>query len=303
MHEQNKKYLIQFPRFENRMMKKLLLLFLIIFVCIHSFAKDLPAYQLFDAHGKKVSFEKMIKKLIQKDVVLIGEMHNNAISHWMELEITKACQTKKSLVLGAEMFEQDDQHSLNNYLQGKISVKGLDSTARLWKNYKTDYAPLVNFAKEQQLPFIATNIPRKYASAVAKEGFEALEKLSAEEKLWIAPLPIPFDPSLPGYKKMLTMMGGHTSPNMPKAQASKDATMAHFILLNLGENQLFIHYNGSYHSEYDEGISWYLKKGRPTLKIGTIATVSQKDLKKLSIENLNKADFILCVDQDMTNTY
>lgn len=289
--------------FRKQPMKNLLLWILLLFISPILYGKDLPAYQLFDAKGKKISFEKMLKKLVQQDVVLVGELHNNAISHWMELEITKACQLQRSLVLGAEMFENDNQNALNNYLQGKISAKGLDSSARLWKNYPTDYAPLVNFAKEQKIAFIATNIPRKFASLVSKQGFEALEKLSVEEKTWIAPLPIPYDAELPGYKKMLTMMGEHTSPNMPKAQASKDATMAHFIDTHLGENQLFIHYNGSYHSENFEGISWYLKKSKPTIKIATIATVSQKELKNLEKENLNKADFILCVDEDMTNTY
>jgi uncharacterized iron-regulated protein len=284
-------------------MKNFLLWIVVLVMVPKLLAKDLPAYQLFDAKGKRISYEKMIKKLVQQDVVLIGELHNNAISHWMELEITKACQLKRSLVLGAEMFEHDNQNALNNYLQGKINAKGLDTTARLWKNYTTDYAPLVNFAKEHQLAFIATNIPRRFASLVAKQGLEALEKLSPEEKSWIAPLPISYDPELPGYKKMLSMMGEHTSPNMPKAQASKDATMAHFIFKNLGENQLFIHYNGSYHSEYFEGISWYLKKSNPNIKIATIATVSQKNLQNLDSENLNKADYILCVDEDMTNTY
>ena len=55
--------------------------------------------------------------------------------------------------VGAEMFEQDNQAALNLYLNGKMTEKGLDSAARLWKNYKTDYAPLVNLAKENKLNF------------------------------------------------------------------------------------------------------------------------------------------------------
>jgi uncharacterized iron-regulated protein len=46
----------------------------------------------------------------------------------------------------------------------KLDQKQLDSTARLWKNYKTDYKPLVDFAKENYFDFIATNMPRRYAS-------------------------------------------------------------------------------------------------------------------------------------------
>ena len=198
-------------------MIKLLSLFLVLSISLQAF--DKPAYVLYNAKGKKVSYEKMLKNLQKQDVVLIGELHNNPISHWLELEITQALSEKRQLVLGAEMFERDNQAALTNYLQGKITAKGLDSSARLWKNYKTDYAPLVNFAKEKNLPFIATNVPRKYASQVSRGGFESLVNLTSEEKAWIAPMPIAYDANLPGYQKMLTMMGEHTSPNMPKAQA------------------------------------------------------------------------------------
>lgn len=102
---------------------------------------------------------------------------------------------------------------------------------------------------------------------------------------------------------MLTMMGEHTSPNMPKAQALKDATMAHFLFSNWKPGALFIHYNGSYHSEYHEGISWYLKRSKADIKITTIATVSQKEIDTLFPENHLKADYIICVEEDMTGTY
>lgn len=282
-------------------MIKLLSLFLVLSISLQAF--DKPAYVLYNSKGKKVSYEKMLKNLQKQDVVLIGELHNNPISHWLELEITQALSEKRQLVLGAEMFERDNQAALTNYLQGKITAKGLDSSARLWKNYKTDYAPLVNFAKEKNLPFIATNVPRKYASQVSRGGFESLANLTSEEKTWVAPMPIAYDANLPGYQKMLTMMGEYTSPNMPKAQALKDATMAHFLFTNWTPGSLFIHYNGSYHSEYYEGISWYLKRSKADIKIATIATVSQKEINSLLPEHLLKADYIICVEEDMTGTY
>jgi uncharacterized iron-regulated protein len=266
-------------------------------------AQHKPAYVLYNAKGKKVSYKKMMNLLKGKDIVLFGEFHNNPISHWLQLEVTKDCRQYRDLVLGAEMFEQDNQPVLDLYLQDKLSANGLDSSARLWKNYPTDYAPLVNFAKENKIAFAATNVPRRYASMVARGGFEALDTISAQQKEWIAPLPIAFDPELNGYKKMLEMMGGHGGENLPKAQAIKDATMAHFILKYYKPGSLFIHYNGAYHSENYEGIVWYLKKQNPVLKIVTITTISQKDVHHLLKENKNKADFIICVDEDMTTTY
>ena len=266
-------------------------------------AQDKKAYQLFDKNGKKTTYKKLLKKTGLSQVLLFGEYHNNAISHWLELKIAKDLAQENKLVLGAEMLEADNQKQVNQYLAGEINQKQLDSVARLWKNYTTDYKSLVDFAKEKRFPFIATNIPRRYAAMVSKNGFEALDKLTDEEKSWIAKLPIPYDASLPGYVEMMKMMGDHTSPNMPKAQASKDATMAHFINKNLDKNTIFIHYNGTYHSDNFEGINWYLKTYNPDIKIITISTVEQKELSKLEPENYKKADFILVIDEDVTKTY
>lgn len=268
-----------------------------------SFGQDKQAYEIFDAKGTKTSYEKIIQTALKNKIVLFGEYHNNPIVHWLQYEFTKDLFAKKGLVLGAEMFETDNQNQLNDYLSGKINQKVLDSTARLWKNYKTDYKPLVDFAKDKKISFIATNIPRKYASMVYKKGLEELQTISFEEKKLMAPLPIEFNGELPGYKDMLKMEGNHTGDKMPKAQAIKDATMGWFILKNLKENYIFIHYNGTYHSDNFEGISWYIKKHNPEISIMTIATVEQKDVKDLEEENHGKADFIIVVDEDMTKTH
>lgn len=284
------------------MKKYFLLLITALSVTLIS-AQDKPAYTIYNSKGKKVSYKKMMKSVSASNIVMFGELHNNPISHWLQYEVTKDLFETKKLTLGAEMFEADNQTVLNQYLKGEIDGKALDTLARLWPNYKTDYAPLVDFAAKNQLEFIATNIPRKYASLVFKTGFNALNGLSEEEKSWIAPLPIPFDSELPTYKNILKMMGEHGSPELVMAQATKDATMAHFILKNYDENAIFIHYNGAYHSDFYEGILWYLKKQKPDLNYSTITTVSQADITKLSEEHLNKADFIICVDEDMTTTY
>lgn len=276
---------------------------ILLFATIISSAQDRKPYQIFDKNGKKTSYEKLLKAGEKSEVVLFGEYHDNSVVHWLQLEITKDLAEKKDLVLGAEMLEADNQTQVNQYLKGEINQKQLDSSARLWKNYKTDYKPLVDFAKEKKFSFIATNVPRRYASLVFKKDLVALDSLSAQEKSWIAPLPIEFDINLPGYKSMMGMQGGHAGEKMPKAQAIKDATMAYFINKNRKENSVFIHYNGTYHSDNFEGINWYLRKLDAGIKIVTIATVEQKDISKLEAEHYNKADFILVIDEDVTKTY
>lgn len=279
------------------------LLILFFLLAIPAVAQNKMPYQIFDKKGKKVSYQKVLKAAEKSEVVLFGEYHDNSVVHWLQLELTKDLAEKKPLVLGAEMIEADNQKQLNQYLKGEINQKQLDTTARLWNNYKTDYKPLVDFAKAKSFPFIATNVPRRYASMVFKKDFSGLDDLSPEEKVWIAPLPIPFDINLPGYQKMLEMMGGHAGEKMPKAQALKDATMAYFIIQNLKSGTVFVHYNGTYHSDFFEGINWYINQYRKETKTVTIATVEQKNINQLKPEHLNKADFILVIDEDVTKTY
>jgi uncharacterized iron-regulated protein len=283
-------------------MKESLVVLCLLLIGSMAFSQKSP-YVIYNAEGKKVSYEKMKKTLLKKDIVLFGEYHDNPISHWLQYELTSDLHEDRDLILGAEMFEADNQVPLSEYISGNITNAELDSLARLWPNYKTDYAPLVDFAKENQLQFVATNIPRRYANLVYSKGFESLDTLSAEEKSWIAPLPIPFDSELPTYRKILEELGDHGSPELVKAQAMKDATMAYFILKNHEEGRLFIHYNGAFHSDYYEGILWYLKRERDDLDYATISTVSQDAVDQLQESNVGRADFIICVDSDMTRTY
>ncbi|MDR2222355.1 MAG: ChaN family lipoprotein [Flavobacteriaceae bacterium] len=277
--------------------------FILLLLSTTSFAQKGQVYQIYTDKGKKVSFEKMVKSLSVKDVVLFGEFHNNSMGHWLQLEFTKEMHKKRNLVFGAEMFESDNQLGLTNYLEGKSDEEQLKKEVRLWNNYKTDYRPLVEFAKEKQLQFVATNVPRRYASLLFKQGVSALDTLGIEEKKWIAPLPFPYDGDLPGYQKMLTMFEDHKDENLPKAQAIKDATMAYFISKNRKEADLFVHYNGSYHSNNQEGIVWYLKQYAPDLNVGTITMVESDNVEEFDKNNLDLANFIIVIDANILKSF
>ncbi len=285
---------------------------LILFILL-AFKMEKPAYRIFDQKGEATDYDTMLAQLKEADVILFGELHNNPICHWLQLELTQDLWNTKrqNLALGAEMFEADNQVILNEYLAGLITEKHLTNEAKVWNNYETDYKPLVDFAQKNNLPFVATNVPRRYASLVSKQGLEALENLSEKAQTWIAPLPIEVDLEMPAYAKMLEMMGGaHGSAmggmqpeNFAKAQAIKDATMAHFILENWDAGKTLLHFNGSYHSDNFESIVWYLQRSKPDLKIMTITSVEQAEVEELAAEHQDKANFVIAIPSSMTKTY
>ncbi len=286
-------------------MKKILVVFL-LYCGLGMQAQDLPVYTIFNKKAKSVNYGKMMRQLAEADVVLFGEQHDDAVVHWLQLQVIKSLHKDFPLVLGAEMFESDNQVILDEYLAGIITHKHFTTEAKIWKNYDTDYKPLLDFAKENQLPFVATNIPRRYASMVSREGLEGLNKLSAEARKWVAPLPIEVDLTRSGYAWMIETMGAHAQgdpANIARAQASKDATMAYFITRHLEAGKKFVHFHGTFHSNNFQGIYDYLKAARPDLKIVTIASVNQQGISQLEEENKALADFIIATPADGPRSY
>jgi len=157
------------------------------------------------------------------------------------------------------------------------------------------------------LRFIATNIPRRYASMIYKKGVDVLKELSPEALELIGPdIEEFFDPNTKAYAEMADKMGEHVPDNMlniQTAQAAKDATMAHFSLENFNQGDFLFHFQGSYHSNYDQGIIWWINKIQPGLKIKSITTLSQSEWNEMTEEEKTTiADYMLVVADNMTQT-
>ena len=285
-------------------MNKFITFTFLLFISV-SFSQE-KAFVIYNSKGKKVSFAALEKVALQKEFVFFGELHNDPIAHWLQGELLKKLYGKHgtALLAGSEMFEQDNQAQVNAYLAGKLTEKQFKDSCRLWTNFDTDYKPMLDFAKMNQIPWIATNIPRRYASLVFKKGVNALDTLSDLQKSWMCPLPFPVDTTLSQYAA-LTDSEMHMGPNFVRAQAIKDATMAHFLLKNFSPGKIIYHLNGSYHSDFKQSILWYLNYyGKIDYsRMMTISTVSQTDISTLEKEYLGKADFIICVPEAMTKTH
>jgi len=277
----------------------------VMFLANHMYSQEKKAYQIYSADSIQTNFGQMLDSLKTADIILFGELHNNPICHWLQLEVLQDLNADKSVILGLEMVERDNQEVFAKYLKDSITHEELDSSARLWNNYSTDYKPIIDSAKALGIPVFGTNVPRRFASQVYKQGVESLDSLSANEKGYLAPLPFPYDKELPGYKKMMDMFDdpAHANENLPKAQALKDATMAHFILQHLEKDHTFLHLNGSYHSDNYEGIVWYLKNEKPNLKVVTISSKEQDNISSLESQYDGIADFIIIIPNAMTKTY
>lgn len=263
--------------------------------------------QWYGVNGKKTDFSKVLKTCEEADIVLFGELHNNAVAHWYQLQVFRGLYTQYpgKVKLGMEMLETHQQAAVDSFLGGLLTTETFLKSQNFWPNHKTDYQPLLDDALKKSIPVIATNVPRKYARIVSKMGKQALDTLNANEKRLLCPLPYPVDTTLNCYKNLLSMGHGTQSSGyqFASAQALKDATMAHYILQNFNEGEKFLHLNGAYHSDYFESIVWYLKKEKPNLKIVVLSTNETEGLLAPNVEERKKGNFILVTDPDSPKSY
>jgi uncharacterized iron-regulated protein len=271
-------------------------------------------YRAFDARGRAVRLAEIVEALDRADVLIVGEMHNDAVGHLIEAELLRLADERvaaagrergRAVALSLEMFERDVQHVLDEYLGGLISERHFLLSSRPWRNYQTDYRPLVEYAKGRKLPVIAANAPARYVSRVTNNGPKSLEALPPQARAWLPPLP--FAPASPAYAaKFRAFMQSeaartatppaapgsappHAAPppnphaagaagplHLLDAQTLRDAAMAHAISEHLRQNEraLVLHVNGAFHSEGRLGVPEHLKLYRPRARVLVVTILS-----------------------------
>lgn len=271
-------------------------------------------YRIFDGAGNPANISRIIDAAGKSDVIFLGENHDDAVAHSLQAEIFKKLQenfgAKRSVALSLEMFERDAQIVLDEYLADLITEKKFLDDSRPWNNYKTDYRPLVEFAKQNKLAVIAANAPRRYVNMVSRGGRDSLRGLSPDAKKWLAPLPYA-EASERYSKKFTALMGGTTNDNhgVSKILASQtlwDATMAYSVseFLKKQKNALIVHLNGSFHTENRLGTAEQFLKFNPDAKILVITMRYEDDFTKFDKTRHEKlGDFVILTDAKIPRSF
>jgi uncharacterized iron-regulated protein len=264
-------------------------------------------YRIFDAKGNPASLVQILDAVGNNEVVFLGEQHDDATAHALQFEIFKAAVEKYSasrkMALSLEMFERDVQIVVNEYLAGLITEKKFLDDSRPWGNYKTDYRPLVELAKEKRFEVIAANSPRRYVNMVSRGGREKLNSLSPEAKKILPPLPYN-QPSEAYSNKFKALMGNSPEAtagidNILSSQSLWDAGMAYSISESLkkNKNELVVHLNGAFHTENRLGTVEHLLKYRPKTKVLVVTIRYEDDFKTFDqAKHGNIGDFVILTD-------
>jgi uncharacterized iron-regulated protein len=262
--------------------------------------------------GRFVTVDDLAGSLARADVAFIGEEHNDANSHRLELDLLEALARRRGeIVLSLEMFDRDVQEPLLHYAMGHIDEADFLAQARPWPQYARAYKPIVDFAIAKQWPIVAANVPRSIAATVAKAGLIALKAQPEPDKALFAK-DLKCDPEGPYFRRFADAMAGHGDPDEPlvtdssvdryyAAQCLKDETMAESIAQAYvagavdGKRPLVVSLNGAFHVEFEQGTVARTRRRLPDKSFVVITILPVPDLQAVSPDAVAKAraDFLV----------
>ncbi len=131
----------------------------------------------------------VLQKLAQADVVYLGETHDRLADHQAQLEILQALHhLRPQIAIGMEMFQRPYQSVLDRYIAGRLTDDALQDQSQYKKRWGYAwefYAPVLHFAKTNQLPVVALNTPTEATRKTSRLG---LDSLTLAERRFIPPL-------------------------------------------------------------------------------------------------------------------
>ncbi len=266
--------------------------------------------RVYDSDRKRFSdFEAMLADLARADVVFVGEQHDDPNTHRLELAILEGLARRRgNIALALEMFERDVQGLVSEYGAGSTAEEAFLKGSRPWPRYATDYRPLVEFAKSRQWPIVASNVPRRLASAVSKGGLAALKTSNGDSALYAADLRCPEDDyfdrfaetmashPMPGTEKMPAAEQRAMAQRFYESQCLKDETMAESVVKARGQGSpLVVHVNGSFHSDFGDGAAERVRRRLPRARVAVVSIlpVENLDILKPTKEDRKRADYLV----------
>lgn len=235
-------------------------------------------YQLYSPQGLAVSLSSLPVDLKSADVILIGEWHTHSGVHRFQTDLLKQLVNNNAkLALSMEQFTRDKQPIVDQYLKSEIGEQMLIREGNAWPNYESDYRPLVELAKQNQLDIIASNAPKSFVRCIGREGLNYLEKLDSNERTLVAKR---IDTSSSAYKDkfMASMHHGDSEQTERQyaAQLTWDATMAESIVdyINQHPGTQVMHIAGKFHTENALGTAAQIQALAPNLNIAVITPVT-----------------------------
>lgn len=190
---------------------------------------DPDEHAFFDGEGKPSDLDSFIASLADVDFVGFGELHHHPVGSRVELAMLEGMAAQaRPVALAMEFFEADQQPALDEYLSGAIDEPTFRERTKRDDNYERSHRPLIEFAKQNNIPVIAANAPRplvtRYRESGAATYADYLASLSDQDRALLPRTSVPPDDEFKA--RFLKTMGPHRGPAFYPAMALWNDAMA-----------------------------------------------------------------------------
>lgn len=239
-----------------------------------------------------VAPDALLDEVAGREVVLLGETHDQADHHRWQLHTLAALHSRRpDMVLGFETFPRRAQPVLDRWVAGELTAARFLAEVRwdeVWNVPAELYLPLFEFARLHRIPMVALNVDRKLTQAIAAKGWEGVPE--AEREGLSRPAAAP-----EAYLKELERVHrehGEKTPfrNFVDAQQAWDRAMAE-ALARAPRSRLAVGIVGSGHLRHGHGVALQLRD-LGVRRIATLLPVEREECRDLAA-GIADAAFVL----------
>lgn len=235
--------------------------------------------------GEPIDTVGLMRELVKKKVVLLGETHDRADIHiWQRDVAANLLSYGADIALGFEMFPRRVQPALDAWTAGEVTEAEFLEASEwkdVWGFPAELYLPLFRLARAFRLPMLALNCRRGLVTEVGKHGWDAIPEADRDGLT-------PAKPATPAYRKYLFDIAGaagagpetrdHMDPSWDRfvrAQQCWDRAFACNIARALGrpDAPLVVGIIGRGHLEFGHGVEFQLAD----LGVSDVATLLPSD--------------------------
>lgn len=135
-------------------------------------------HSLADGQPRATPGADMLAAMARRNIVLLGEQHDNADHHLWQLQTLSALHLlRPQMILGFESFPRRMQPVLDKWVAGELSVKQFleqSEWEKVWSFPPELYLPLFQFARLNRIPMVALNVERSLTEAITRQGWDAV---------------------------------------------------------------------------------------------------------------------------------
>ncbi|MGZ5259438.1 MAG: ChaN family lipoprotein, partial [Burkholderiales bacterium] len=149
---------------------------------------------------QKTSESEVLARASRRDVVLLGEHHDDPDHHLWQLQVLAALHMlRPEMVIGFEAFPRRVQAVLDQWTAGQLTPSQFLERVewqKIWSVPAALYLPLFEFARLNRIPMAALNVDRTLTAEISRNGWNAVPEERREGVSRAAPALRAYEDSL-----------------------------------------------------------------------------------------------------------